>query len=68
MHWQILNKEDELNNDSRGQQISFKILQTACFHFFTFTQKSWLIDWLKDLRWIMIPEEKKIPLIWDFAN
>lgn len=22
-----------------------------------------LIDWLKDLRWIMIPEEKKIPLI-----
>ena len=68
MHWQILNKEDELNNDSREQQISFKILQTACFHFFTFTQKSWLIDWLKDLRWIMIPEEKKIPLIWDFAN
>ena len=51
-----------------GQEISFKILQTACFHFFTFTQKSWLIDWLKDLRWIMIPEEKKIPLVWDFAN
>ena len=29
-----------------GQEISFKILQTACFHFFTFTRKSWLIDWL----------------------
>ena len=47
-------------------------LKFCKLHVFTFSpllrKVDWLIDWLKDLRWIMIPEEKKIALIWDFAN
>lgn len=44
-----------------------KFCKLHVFIFHLYSEK--LIDWLKDLRWIMIPEEKKIPLIiWDFAN
>ena len=47
-------------------------LKFCKLHVFIFSpllrKVDWLIDWLKGLRWIMIPEDKKIPLIWDFAN
>ena len=48
----------KMNNDSRGQEIYFK---TICklFSLFQLCSEK-LSDWLKDLRWIMIPEDKEI--------